>query len=124
MTHLRDCFVDLSSFCFMIVIYNNFFLLYYTVRRKKFATYARFCYKMRLPKQGSCKFLSCNCTLHYKFDKQIIYILKEFQCQNHVRVILKLPDGSLYVCSTNAYSPVVNKFDVKKFLLTVNETLY
>lgn len=38
--------------------------------------------------------------------------LQEYQCQNHIRVLLKRPDGSLYVCSTNAYNPLVRTFDV------------
>lgn len=30
-----------------------------------------------------------------------------YHCQNHIRVLLKVPNGPLYVCGTNAYKPQV-----------------
>ncbi|KFD58702.1 hypothetical protein M513_00395 [Trichuris suis] len=36
---------------------------------------------------------------------------QELKCQNHVRTILRKGDGNLFVCSTNALSPIVSTLD-------------
>uniref|UniRef100_A0A5S6Q6H5 Semaphorin-2A n=1 Tax=Trichuris muris TaxID=70415 RepID=A0A5S6Q6H5_TRIMR len=38
---------------------------------------------------------------------------QELKCQNHVRTILRKGDGNLFICSTNALSPIVSTLDGK-----------
>lgn len=44
------------------------------------------------------------------------FFCKAFECENHVRVLLrrKTKYNDIFVCSTNAFSPKIYYFNVKK----------
>lgn len=48
----------------------------------------------------------------------------DFQCQNHMRVVIRRPDGTLYTCGTNAMDPSVNILDVRYFTRTPSKDLF
>jgi len=46
------------------------------------------------------------------------FLKKAFDCENHVRVLLrrKTKYNDIFVCSTNAFSPKIYYFNVRKFI--------
>jgi hypothetical protein len=42
--------------------------------------------------------------------------IQEYHCQNHVRVLFRLKkEQTLFICSSNAYKPVVTRLDPTTF---------